>query len=198
MELLDVVHTHKSNVDYDNKLVEIYGENWVTPSNYSEIPDGYERVLNMMYEAVKEQWTQEGFGNNGELWGVDTMIPYYGESSLENIGFIVKDLNNDGVDGLLIGTTNEGTLVFIVYYDPENTSQLFSGVEGRTYYVHNGDNGLYQFEIDGLNDEGNPMNASWSLIQGTADNLMDFNYVEGTLDPMNRLTLEMIPFADYK
>ena len=42
------------------------------------------------------------------------------------------------------------------------------------------------------------MNASWSLIQGTADNLIDFNYVEGALDPMNRLTLEMIPFADYK
>ena len=64
--------------------------------------------------------------------------------------------------------------------------------------MHNGENGLYQFEINGVNDEGNPLNASWSLVQGTADNIMDFNYVEGTLNPMNRLTLEMIPFADYK
>lgn len=198
MLLLDVIHNEKYNADYENKLVEIFGENWDAPSNYSEIPDGYERVLNMMYVAVKEQWTQEEFGKTGELWGVETMIPYYGDNSLENIGFIVKDLNNDGIDELVIGTTNEETLVFIIYYDPGNTSELFSGAEGRTYYVHNGENGLYQFEIDGVNDEGNPMNASWSLVQGTADNLMDFNYVEGALDPMNRLTLEMIPFADYK
>ena len=36
---------------------------------------------------------------------------------------------------------------------PLNTSELFSGAEGRTYYVHNGENGLYQFEIEGVNDD---------------------------------------------
>ncbi|MBR5795978.1 MAG: hypothetical protein IKY26_07515 [Erysipelotrichaceae bacterium] len=200
MLVLDSVHTGVSNTEYDNELVEIFGENWDSSSNYSELCDSHERLLNMVYVAVKEEWSPDELNQSGELWGIGTIVTAYGDNSLENLGFAAMDLNNDNVDELVIGTTNanEATKVFVIYYEPENLSPLLSGVEENTYYLHDAGNGLYNVEVVGVKDEGAPLNIYWELVQSSTEGSVDFNCIEETLDPANRLTLPLISFADYK
>ena len=40
--------------------------------------------------------------------------------------------------------------------------------------------------------------AAWELLPATPEDGFDFDYVEGALDPAGRLTLELIPFSQYK
>lgn len=193
--VLDGVHTIKMNNDHDDYLVEMFGENWNAPSNFSEIDDNYEAILNMYYVAIKNEWTADQL-NSTELYGMHTMIPYYGNNALKEIGFVVTDLNDDGIEEMVIGSANpnQPTTIFAIYYDPDNPHKLFSGVEDDVYYAHNGDNGLYLLEIYNENE----ISGHWVLLEASDEDLFDFSYAENTLDSMNRLTINLIPFAEYK
>ena len=78
--VLDEVHTIYWDKEYEASLVETFGEDWNTPSNYSEIYDSYERILNMYYAAMANEFTAEQLSNTGELWGSEMMVPYYGNN----------------------------------------------------------------------------------------------------------------------
>ena len=194
--VLDEVHTIYWDKEYEASLVETFGEDWNSPSNYSEIYDSYERILNMYYAALTNEFTVEQLSSNGELWGSEMMIPYYGNCALDSIGFAVMDMNNDGVEELIIGTANpqEATTAFIIYYDPGNPHKVFTGAEDEVYYFHNGENGLYIIE-EFIEEEDS---YYWVLDSATEDDLFKFSSEEMQLDAKDRLMLDMIPFANYK
>ena len=123
------------------------------------------------------------------------MAEHYGDASLENIGFILMDVNGDGVDELMFGTTTPveegGTAIFCMYSDPENPFLNLQTFEGEIYYLHSGQANTYVAEIGG-------QDAAWQLDAKEGESIVSINYVEGAMDPAGRLTLEMTPFSQYK
>lgn len=171
---------------------QLYGENWNTPSDLDEIPELYQEELNKYYVAVRDKWSADKLM---EL-GVVSMPEYYGDVSLDNIGFALKDINSDGNEELMIGTVapvkEGGTAIFCIYSDPKNPFLNLISTEGETYYLHFDDaDGIYMAEISGEN-------AVWLLEAKENESIVDITYQESVLEPADRMTLEMIPFSKYK
>lgn len=171
---------------------QLYGEDWDTPSALDGIPELYEKELNKYYAAVRNKMPADQLVNIGAA----TMVEYYGDASLENIGFILMDVNGDGIDELLVGTVSPveegGTAIFCIFSSPEDPFLTLDATEDKIYYLHSGEaEGTCMAEISGEN-------AAWLLGVYEGESFVDITYQEGALDPADRLTLEMIPFSRYK
>ena len=128
--------------------------------------------------------------------GAVSMAEYYGDAPLDNIGFVLMDLNGDKVDELVIGAVaqaeQQGNEIFCIYSDPQNPSYVINGVEGKLYYLHSGEAaGTYEAEIVGRD-------SAWVIETAESENTFDFNLKEGAMDPAGRMTLDLIPFSSYK
>ena len=187
----DVMHTKQLEKDIAERNEEKYGEGWDEAPAIEGIPELYQEVLNKFYVAVRDQWPEDQLIDLAAL----SMAEYYGDASLDNVGFALIDVNSDGVDELVIGSTapveEGGTLIFCMYSDPENPFVNLSGVEGKSYYLHFSEENTYVAEIKDAD-------AAWLLGAEEGSNMVDITYQEGALDPAGRLVLEMIPFAQYK
>lgn len=187
----DVMHTKQLEKDIAERNEEKYGEGWDEAPAIEGIPELYQEVLNKFYVAVRDQWPEDQLIDLAAL----SMAEYYGDASLDNVGFVLMDVNSDGVDELVIGSTapveEGGTLIFCMYSDPENPYVNLSGVEGKSYYLHFSEENTYVAEIKDAD-------AAWLLEAEEGSNMVDITYQEGALDPAGRLVLEMIPFAQYK
>ena len=177
--------------DIANRKEELYGENWDSAPAIDGIPKQYVNVLNELYAIAKDQLDGDLMG-----FGVVSMPEYYGDAPLDNIGFALMDVNGDAVDELIIGTAAPveagGTAIFCIYSDPENPTYSVFSLEGETYFLHSGETeGTYLSEINGED-------AAWQIVALEGQSMVDINYVEGVMDPAARLTLEMIPFSQYK
>ena len=187
----DVMHTKQLEKDIAERNEEKYGEGWDEAPAIEGIPELYQEVLNKFYVAVRDQWPEDQLIDLAAL----SMAEYYGDASLDNVGFALMDVNSDSVDELVIGSTapveEGGTLIFCMYSDPENPYVNLSGVEGKSYYLHFSEENTYVAEIKDAD-------AAWLLEAEEGSNMVDITYQEGALDPAGRLVLEMIPFAQYK
>lgn len=170
---------------------QMYGENWDAPPAIEGIPELYQEVLNKFYAVVRDRRPADMLMDLGAM----TMPEHYGDASLDNIGFILMDVNADGVEELLVGTTapveEGGTAIFCMYSDPENPFVNLQTFEDEIYYLHAGEADTYVAEIGG-------QDAAWLLQAEEDSNLVEIFYQEGALDPADRLTLELIPFSQYK
>ena len=186
----DALDTARLEQSVANRMEETYSEDWNAPSAIEGIPEGYQEILNQFYVAVKEQWPAENLMELGSVF----MPTYYSDAALENIGFALVDLNGDGVDELVIGTagSDEATALFCIYTNPSNPFYAINSAEERLYYLHSGEvEGTYEAEIVGLD-------AAFVIATAQAENTFDFDYRDGAMDAANRMTLELIPFAQYK
>ena len=170
---------------------QLYGENWDAPPAIEGIPAPYQDVLNKYYAVIRDQWPADRLMDLGAV----SMAEYYGDAPLDNIGFVLMDLNGDNIDELVIGAVQavpQGNEVFCIYSDPQNPSYVISGVEGKLYYLHSGEaDGTYEAEIVGHH-------SAWAIETAERENTFDFNLKEGALDPAGRMTLDLIPFSHYK
>lgn len=175
-----------------NRNVELYGENWDAPPAIGGIPELYQEVLNKYYAVVRDKWPADQLMDLGAV----SMADYYGDESLDNIGFTLMDLNGDNVDELVIGAVAHaeklGNEIFCIYSNPENPHYSINAVKGEVYYLHSGaGDGSYELEIAGTD-------RTWVIKTAQSENTFDFNPREGTMDPAGRVTLPMIPFSQYK
>ena len=166
MYIDDAVHGVLMERDIANRNEQIYGENWDAPPAIEGVPEFYQEVLNKFYVAVRDEWSGD------QMIGMSTMEmeKYYGDASLDNIGFILMDVNADGFDELMIGTTAPVE-------------------EGGTYVAEIG--GSYMPEVGDTK-------GYWLLGAYEDERIVDIMHQEGSMDPAGRLTLEMIPFSQYK
>ena len=198
MLLDDAVDTVRMENDIADRKDEMYGEGWNSAPDIDGIPELYQEVLNKFYVAVRDEWPSD------QMIDVATMQmeSYFGDASLDNIGFILMDVNGDGVDELMIGTTapveEGGTAIFCMYSDPECPHNSLDGVEGAIYYLHPGEDGTYVAEIGGSYMTEDGTKGYWLLDAYEDEKIVDINFQEGVLEPADRLTLEMIPFSQYK
>ena len=188
----DAAGTVRMQKNIAERNEQMYGEDWDAAPAIEGIPEQYQVVLNKCYATVRDRWPADQLMDLG-LVG---MADYYGEASLDNIGFAFADLNGDRVDELVIGTVaqadRQGNEIFCIYTDPENPFYSINSVEGDVYYLHPGEaEGAYEVEIVG-------MDAVWVIETAESENTFDFNFREGASDPAGRLTLEMTPFSAYK
>ena len=155
-----------------------------------EIPEGRVATYGQIARLI-------GRERNSRLVGkVLSMAEYYGDAPLDNIGFVLMDLNGDKVDELVIGAVaqaeQQGNEIFCIYSDPQNPSYVINGVEGKLYYLHSGEaDGTYEAEIVGHH-------SAWIIETAERENTFDFNLKEGAMDPDGRMTLDLIPFSRYK
>ena len=186
----EAVDTMLMEKDIAERKDEMYGENWDSAPAVDGIPEQYVNVLNEVYAIAKDQLDGDLMG-----FGVVSMPEYYGDAPLDNIGFTLMDVNGDAVDELILGTAvpvEGGTAVFAIYSDPENPFYSVSSIEGEAYFLHPGESeGTYLAEIAGRD-------AAWQLTAVEGESIVDINYVEGVMNPADRLTLEMTPFSQYK
>ena len=188
----DAVHTVRMEQDITARDEQQYGEGWDAAPAIEGIPELYQETLNKFYAVVRDEWPSEQLMDLAAM----TMAEYYGDASLDNIGFILMDVNGNGNEELMIGTTSPvgecGTAIFCMYSDPENPFISLHSLEGEVYYLHAGEaDGTYLAEIAGRD-------AAWLLGALEGEGIVDIRYQEGTMDPVGRLTLEMIPFSRYK
>lgn len=195
----DAVHTMLMERDIANRNEQLYGENWDAAPAIEGIPELYQEELNKFYAVVRDEWSAD------ELMALSVMemANYYGDASLDNIGFILMDVNGDGVDELIIGTTTPveegGTAIFCIYSDPENPFLNLSGEEGMIYHLHPGKGNTYVAEIGGTYvAENGSTDGVWLLEAEEDSNMINIIYQEVVMDPSGRLTLELIPFSQYK
>ena len=171
---------------------QLYGENWDAPPAIDGIPELYQEVLNKYYAVVRDEWSADQLMDLGAV----AMADHYGDAPLDNIGFVLMDLNGDKVDELVIGAAaqegQQGNAIICIYSDPRNPHYSINSVEGKLYYLHPGEaDGTYVAEIFG-------QDAAWVIETAQSENSFDFNYKEGAMDPAGRMTLELIPFSAYK
>ena len=188
----DAVDTLLLKKSIAERNAQLYGENWDAPPAIEGIPEGYQKVLNKYYAVIRDQWPAERLMDLGAV----SMAEYYGDAPLDNIGFVLMDLNGDKVDELVIGAVaqaeQQGNEIFCIYSDPQNPSYVINGVEGKLYYLHSGEaDGTYEAEIVGHH-------SAWIIETAERENTFDFNLKEGAMDPDGRMTLDLIPFSRYK
>ena len=195
----EAVHTMLMERDIAARDEQLYGEGWDAAPAIDGIPELYQEELNKIYVTVRDKWSADQMINIATT----EMEKYYGDAPLDNIGFILMDVNADGFDELMIGTTapveEGGTAIFCMYSDPECPHDTLNGVEGALYYLHPGEDGTYVAEIGGsYMPEDGGTKGSWLLGAYEDERIVDITHQEGSMDPAGRLTLEMIPFSQYK
>lgn len=188
----DAVDTKLLEKSIAERNVQLYGENWDAPPPIEGIPELYQEVLNKYYAVVRDEWPADQLMDLGAV----AMAEHYGDAPLDNIGFVLMDLNGDNLDELVIGAVaqagQQGNAVFCIYSDPQNPSYVINGVEGKLYYLHSGEtDGTYEAEIVGHH-------SAWVIETAESENTFDFNLKEGAMDPAGRMTLDLIPFSSYK
>ena len=177
--------------DIAERNEQLYGEGWDAAPAIEGIPELYQEILNKYCAVVRDRWPADQLMDLGAV----AMSDYYGDAPLDRLGFSLMDVNGDSIQELLIGTTASaqegGTVIFCIYSDPENPFYAVNSVEGDIYYLHSGEADTYVAEIIGRD-------AAWLLGAVEGEAIVDINYQEGAMDPAGRLTLEMIPFSQYK
>lgn len=188
----DVMHTIQLDKSIAEKNEQLYGQNWDAAPAIEGIPELYQEVLNKYYVAVRDRWPSDHLMDLGAV----SMADYYGDASLDNIGFVLLDLNGDNVDELVIGAVaradQQGNAIFCIYSDPQNPHYSINSVECDLYYLHSGEpDGPYALEITGFD-------RAWVIKPAESENVFDFYLREETLDPAGRMTLALTPFSQYK
>lgn len=197
--LLNSLGGNALNRSLEAALRERYGEDWNAPSNYEELPETYQLILDKEYVAARERWDRDALIEREHLsWKIPA---YYGENGLENIGFCLLDLNGDGSKELLIGeVAPEGTAntVFSVWSDPEQPDQVYKTYDTMLFYLHEQADGTYLIECDVEFDTGEQTTYMLQLTYGLEDSKTDDIEVDVPADVSNRSHIELIPLAEYR
>lgn len=188
----DALHTIRHNKSVAEREEQMYGENWNDAPAIAGIPEQYQIILNKYYAVVRDSWSGDALMELGAL----AMADYYGDESLDSIGFVLMDLNADNEDELVIGAVSgedqQGSEIFCIYFEAENPHYYINSVEENVYYLHFDETqGTYTAEIMGSD-------MAWFIKPAESDNAVDFDLIEGAMDPAGRMTLDLIPLSQYK
>ncbi len=110
--------------------------------DYATVEEAYAIVIGEYYSAAEEQWDSAAL--------MDAELNYmvaecYLDNPLENIGYAIVDLNNDGTEELLIGSRIEddffGKMIFDLYtLDDRGVHRLVFDSSERNRYYYAGEN----------------------------------------------------------
>jgi len=106
---IEITYSHKTSPDSWNGMIGWINSDYIdckcSPTEYAQtinsaiITDtwnSYNSILYFFYNAIIEAWDSQKIVDSGFC------EPYYFPSSLQNDGFVFRDLNSDGTDELII------------------------------------------------------------------------------------------------
>lgn len=110
--------------------------------DYATVEEAYAIVIGEYYSAAEEQWDSAALMDAGLNYMV---AECYLDNPLENIGYVIVDLNNDGTEELLIGSRIEddffGKMIFDLYtLDDRGVHRLVFDSSERNRYYYAGEN----------------------------------------------------------
>jgi len=154
-------------------------------------PEAYTERLDLYAQALSEQW------NGAEL--TDKGLNYmakdcYGDAPLENIGYLIADLDGDGNQELAIGVTGAvsdifyGKLILALYTADQDgiVKQVFSSMERDRYY-YAGDNKFASLGSSGAADSfETTVKLEGGELTDTTQATDPASYVQMDLAPMSQ------------
>jgi len=194
MEIVgEELETMETEQDADQEEVDVSED---APDSEEDVPAAYEDILSKYAEALSGQW------NGGELMEQDLdyiIADCYGTDPFENIGYLVSDIDGDGIQDLMIGTTSAvtddfyGKLVFELYTldDAGNPIRVFQSSERDRYYYA----GDAQFANVGSSSAADSIDLTEEFRHGV---LIDLNtqtapssYCQLELNKLNTLKMDV-------
>ena len=161
---------------------------WSEDSSLSEkgdttaVPTLYERILDKYCVAFKENWDGQRLTDEGVNLMIRDIAP-------ETLGYAVKDLDDNGIPELAIGTVSGdgfyGKLILDLYtVDKEGEPVLiFSSIERDRYYYAGGN----RFANLGSSSAANSFVTTLKL---EGEGLVDMTF---TTDPAEYVQMELVP-----
>ena len=162
----------------------------VSASTFGET--AYQEILTTYANALNEKWD----GSSLMKSNIDTLLlDCYGDAPLENVGYAVIDLDDDGTEELVIGTTERlsdefyGKLILALYTrNGEGTmSPVFQSM-ARDRYYYTGENQFANLGSSGADDS---VNITVKYAGGT---LNDTGLVT---DPADYVQMELTPMSQW-
>lgn len=125
-----------------------------------EMSQEYEDIIRQYRTMLKEKWDYDQI----EASGMSAMaMDFYELNPLKSLGYVLEDLNNDGIPELLIGETdteNSVNRIVLDAYTMQGSSavKIFESAERNRYYVTKGEAG----EVLIANEASNSaFNSAW-------------------------------------
>ena len=152
----------------------------------------YQEILTTYANALNEKWD----GSSLIKSNIDTLLlDCYGDAPLENVGYAVIDLDDDGTEELVIGTTERlsdefyGKLILALYTrNGEGTMSTVFQSMARDRYYYTGENQFANLGSSGADDS---VNITVKYAGGT---LTDTGLVT---DPADYVQMELTPMSQW-
>lgn len=159
-------------------------------STFSETT--YLEILTTYARALSEKWD----GSSLMESNIDTLLmDCYGDAPLENVGYAVIDLDGDGIEELVIGTTERltdefyGKLILALYtQDGEGTKHTVFQSIARDRYYYAGENKFANLGSSGADDSVD------ITVQYAGGTLVDTGFVT---DPADYVQMELTPMSQW-
>ncbi len=159
-------------------------------SNFSETT--YLEIITTYARALSEKWDGSFLMESN----IDTLlVDCYGDASLENVGYAVIDLDDDGIEELVIGTTERltdeffGKLILALYTrDEEDTMHTVFQSMARDRYYYAGENKFANIGSSGADDSVD------ITVQYAGGALTDTGLVT---DPADYVQMELTPMSQW-
>lgn len=155
-----------------------------SPTEKPAVPTAYENILSLYRKALEEKWRGQELLNAGLNFMIADVEP-------ETVGYAVKDLDDNGIPELAIGTLSGdefyGKLLFVLYtLDKDGQPmQLFSSIERDRFYYAGGS----RFANIGFSDLGSSFVTTLKLQE---EGLVDMTF---TTDPTAYVQMELTSLA---
>lgn len=157
---------------------------------YATVEEAYAIVIGEYYSAAEEQW------DSAEL--MDAELNYmvaecYLDNPLENIGYAIVDLNNDGTEELLIGSRIEddffGKMIFDLYtLDDRGVHRLVFDSSERNRYYYAGENRFANLGAITYNE------SFETTLKFERGEMVDMTY---TTLPADYVQMSLTPFGEW-
>ena len=152
----------------------------------------YLEILTTYARALSEKWD----GSSLMESNIDTLLmDCYGDAPLENVGYAVIDLDGDGIEELVIGTTERftdefyGKLILALYTrDGEDTKHTVFQSIARDRYYYAGENKFANLGSSGADDSVD------ITVQYAGGTLTDIGIVT---DPADYVQMELTPMREW-
>ena len=135
----------------------------------SAMKEEYASQISAYRTALTERWEMD------EYFARDMSplaVYYYDNNGLENVGYAIMDLNNDGGQELLIGAiagADTDPVLFELWTLDANQEpvKLLTSYERNRYYLQHHEEGVYMVENHGSNGAANSAHHYYTVENGT-------------------------------
>lgn len=152
--------------------------------------EAYAVVIGEYYTAIEQQWDSAALMDHNFNYMISEC---YEDDPLKNIGYVVEDIDGDGIDELLIGALVDdsfyGKMIFALYtLDDKGVHQLVFDSSERNRYYYAGENRFVNVGA-GAFDENFETTVKFENTE-----MIDMTYIT---DPADYVQAELIPFSEW-